>query len=102
MSSAMEAKVGVTFLAAQEAVPLRTALSKMGHPQPPTPMQVDNSAAIGFVNNTIKHRQSKAIDMWFHWVKDRVKQKQFIIYWVPGRNIITNYVTQPPPKPLTH
>ena len=95
MSSAMEAEIGATFLAAKEAVPLRTALEEMGHPQPPTPMQVDNSTAVSFVNDTIKHKRSKAIDMRFHWVKDRVKQGQFIIYWVPGQdNKIADYVTK--------
>ena len=95
MSSAMEAEVGATFHATKEAVPLRISLEEMGHNQPPTPMQVDNSAAIGYVNNTIKHRRSKAIDMRIHWVKDRVKQGQFIRYWIPGKNnILADYVTK--------
>ena len=100
MSSAMEAEVGATFLAAKEAVPIRTALHEMGHEQPPTPMQVDNSTAIGFINNTIKHKRSKAIDMRFHWIKDRVKQKQFVIYWVPGKDNFADYVTKH--HPATH
>ena len=66
MSLAVEAEVGATFHATKEAVPLSIALEEMGHSQPPTPMQVENSAAIEYVNNTIKHRRSKAIDMRFH------------------------------------
>ena len=90
----MEAEIGATFLATKEAVPLRVALEEMGHPHPPTLMQADYSTSIIFVNNTIKRKQSKAIDMQFHWVKDRVKQGQFTIYWVPGRNNIADYGTK--------
>ena len=72
MSSAMEAEVAATYLTPKEAVPLQIALEEIGHPQPPTPMQVDNSTAVGFVNETIKYKRSKAIDMRFHWVRERV------------------------------
>ena len=94
MSSAMEAEIGATFLAAKEAVPIRNALTEMGHPQPRTPIEVDNSTAVGFINDRIKHRRSKSIDMRFHWVKDRVRQGQFIVYWSPGRNNPADYVTK--------
>ena len=67
----------------------------MGHPQPLTPVQVENSTAVGFCNDKIKHRCSKAIDMRFHWVKDRVKQGQVVIYWPPGsQNELADYVTK--------
>jgi hypothetical protein len=63
MGSAAEAEIGVTYINGQEAIPIRTTLDEMGHPQPPTPMQVDNSTAEGFSNGTIKQKHSKAIDM---------------------------------------
>jgi hypothetical protein len=44
VASAAEAEVGATFLNGKEAVILRTTLAKMGHPQPATPMHVDNSS----------------------------------------------------------
>ena len=95
MSSAMESEVGAIFIATRKAVPIRTALGEMGHPQPPTPVQVDNSTAVGFCNDKIKHRRSKAINMRFHWVKDRVKQGQFVIYWGPAsQNELADYVTK--------
>ena len=42
------------------------SLIKMGHPQPPTPVQTDNTAALGVVNNTIAPWRMKAMDMCFH------------------------------------
>ena len=66
---------------------ISTILRELGHLHPSTPIQVDNSTADGFANNTIKQKQSKAIDMRFYWIRDLTSQGQFLIYWQPG---ITN------------
>ena len=54
MSSAAEAEIGASFIAAQESLPIITCLEELGHKQPPVPMQVDNTTAVGFANKTIK------------------------------------------------
>jgi hypothetical protein len=94
MGSAAEAEIGATYINSQEAIPIRTTLAELGHPQPPTPMQVDNSTAEGFANGTIKQKQSKAIDMQFYWIKDRTSQKQFLVYWRPGSDNHGDYHTK--------
>ena len=43
----------------------------MGHKQTPTPLQTDNSMADGVVNGKIQPKQTKEIDMLFHWLRDR-------------------------------
>jgi hypothetical protein len=43
MSSAADAETRALFENTTNAVPLRNKLKEMGHPQPPTPVQVDNS-----------------------------------------------------------
>ena len=53
MASAAEAKLAALYLTAREMIPLRNALTKMGWPQPKSPIQTDNSTAAGFVNDTI-------------------------------------------------
>ena len=65
-SSAMETEVAATFYNAKEALPFRVTLAEMGHPQPPTPMEVDNETAIGFLKSTMNQKRSKAIDMRFY------------------------------------
>ena len=50
MSSAAEAEIGALFINCREAVPARHVLEFLGHPQPPTPMQTDNTTALGVVN----------------------------------------------------
>ncbi|MCP4744855.1 MAG: hypothetical protein GY874_01760, partial [Desulfobacteraceae bacterium] len=45
MSSAAEAEIGALFINSRQAVPTRTALEEMGHPQSPTPIQTNNTTA---------------------------------------------------------
>ncbi len=94
VSSAAEAEVGATFLNGKEAVAVRTALAEMGHPQPATPMQVDNSTANGILNGTVKQQRSRAMDMRFYWMKDRTLQGQFNVFWAPGRDNLADYFTK--------
>jgi hypothetical protein len=94
LSSATEAELGALFYNAKDATAFRVPLDELGHPQPPTPIQTDNACASGIANETIKQRRSKAIDMRFYWVKDRVEQKQFIIYWRPGLTNLADYFSK--------
>jgi hypothetical protein len=72
VSSAAEAELGALFHNGKDDAWLRTTLTDMGHPQHPTPIQTDNSCASGIANGTVKQRRSKAIDMRFYWIRDRV------------------------------
>jgi hypothetical protein len=94
MASAAESEVAGLYMNAREAVPMRQALIEMGHPQPATPMKTDNSTATGILNNTIKQKRSKAIDMRFYWLRDRVQQGMFDVYWEPGLNNLADYPTK--------
>jgi hypothetical protein len=94
MSSAAEAEYGALFFNAKDGCKLRTTLIEMGHPQPATPIQADNSCAVGLANDSLKQKRSKAIDMRFYWVKDRVKEGQFLIYWKKGSENDADYFTK--------
>jgi hypothetical protein len=94
MSSAAEAEIGATFLNCKEAVPIRTTCEELGHPQPPTPVRVDNTTAAGIANRTVRQIRSRAMDMRFHWVQDRVDQKQFHVYWAPADTNLADYYTK--------
>ena len=84
MKSAAEAEVIALYMNAEELVPLRHCLEEMGHPQPPTPLKTDNSTANGIVNRTMKQKRSKSFDMRYQWMRNRVDQGQFKVYWQPG------------------
>jgi hypothetical protein len=94
VASAAEAEVAGNFMNAQELCPIRQTLIFLGHPQPPTPIRTDNKCAEGILNGTIKQRRSKAIDMRFYWLQDRVKQGQYQIVWGPGKNNHGDYFSK--------
>ena len=84
MASAAESEYGALLLNGQAAVPIRATLIEMRHPQPPTPIQVENSTAFVIANKSIKQKRSKAMDMRFHWIHDRILQEHFHVFWKPG------------------
>jgi hypothetical protein len=94
VASAAESEVGASFHNAQSGAPLRVTLTELGHIQPPTPLGTDNSTALGILNETIRQKRSKAMDMRYHWLTDRVRQKQSDVYWCPGCENLGDYQTK--------
>jgi hypothetical protein len=94
MSSAAEAEIGAVFINAKEGAVLRTTLEELGHPRPPTPLETENTITTGYSNGTIKQKLTRSMDMRFYWVKDRVKQGQFHVYWGPGYRNLADYFTK--------
>jgi hypothetical protein len=94
VASAAESEVGACFQNSQSGAPLRVTLAELGHIQSPTPLRTDNSTAFGILNETIKQKRSKAMNMRYHWITDRVRQKQFNVYCRPGRENIGDYHTK--------
>ena len=94
MSSASEAELAALYIVAKECVYIRMVLEEMGHPQPATRIQTDNSTADGVVNSTIQPKRMKAMDMRFYWLRDRETQKQFKIYWRAGVLNLADYFTK--------
>ena len=83
--------MGAMFINAREAVPMRHTLEELGHKQPKTPMQIDNSTAVGVANSNIQPRRTKSMDMKFHWLRDREAQGQFRFYWRDGPSNDADY-----------
>jgi hypothetical protein len=94
MASAAESEVGACFHNAQSGAPIRVNLTELGHTQPATPLRTDNSTAFGILNEKIKQKRSKAMDMRYYWLTDRVRQKQFDVYWRPGKYNLGDYHTK--------
>ena len=92
MSSVAEAEMGALFINCRGAIPERHALKAMGHKQPPTAMQTDNTTAHGVVTNNITSKRLKSMDMKIHWLQCRIAQKQFRHYWQLGPNNLGDYV----------
>jgi hypothetical protein len=54
-------------------------------------MERDNITATGYSNGTITQKRTKAMDMRFYWIKDRVKQGKFNVYWALGYQNLADY-----------
>jgi hypothetical protein len=63
VASAANSEVGACFHNAQSGAPLKVTLTEVGHIQPLMPLRTDSSTAFGILNETIKQKRSKAIDM---------------------------------------
>ena len=99
MSSAAEAETIGIFHNAKTAVPIRNTLEELEHIQPPTTIRTDNSTSFGILTSTIRQKRSKAFDMNIYWIKDRIKRKQFYLFWDKGTNNRADYFTKHfPPK----
>jgi hypothetical protein len=68
MSTAAKAELGALYTAAKEIVPLQQTLNKMGWSQPRTPIQTDNSTAVGVTNITIVPWKTKSMDLRLWWL----------------------------------
>jgi hypothetical protein len=94
VASAAESEVGACFQNAQSGALLRVTLALLGHIQPTMPLRIDKSTAFGILNETIKQNRSKEMDMRCNWLTDRVHQKQFDVYWLPGSENLGDYHTK--------
>jgi hypothetical protein len=99
VSSAAEAEFAGLFFNGKEGTVVRSTLEDLRWKQEPTEITTDNTTADGIANDTVKQNRSKAMDMWFYWIRDRVKQKQFNVIWQPGDTNLVDYFTKHPPAP---
>ncbi len=90
-ASAAEAELGALFLNAQDAKILRITLAELGHPQPSTPIHIDNTTTVGIVNSTIKRQRSRAMEMRYFWLLDNEAQSQFAFHQHPGLENLGDY-----------
>lgn len=100
VGSAFEAEYAAMYLNATTAEGIRSTLADLGYPQSSTPITSDNQCAVGVANRTVKQRRSKAIDMRYHWIRDRVAQGHFTVKWRPGKTNLADVFTKA--HPATH
>jgi hypothetical protein len=94
MSSAAEAEIGAVSINTKESAVLWITQEALGRKRPQTPMETDSTTTTGYINGTIEQKRKKAMDMRFYWIKDRVKQSQCNVYWVPKFQNLADYFTK--------
>ena len=93
-SAVAETEYAATYLACKPGSTIRDTLADMGHPQQATLVTCDNSAAVRIGNGLVNQKRTKAVDMRYHWVRDRVKDSIFKLVWTPGRASISDFFTK--------
>ena len=93
MASAAEAETGAIRLNCQQAVPIRTALIEMGHLQLPTPIKTDSATSYGILTGNMRQKLCKDFGLRFHWMRCRIKQNQFRLYWQKITENVSDYFT---------
>jgi hypothetical protein len=94
MSSVAEAELGALFIFVKTAISMHQTLAELGHPQPCTPMQTNNTMAHALLTNKILPKALKAMDIRFHWLRCCNTQGQFSYYWKPGTWNLADYFTK--------
>jgi hypothetical protein len=87
MSLAAEAEIGAVFINSKEGAVLPTTLEELGFRN----IQHHCHIVQQWYNKT---KRTKAMDMRFYWIKDRVKQGKFYVYWGPGYQNLADYFTK--------
>jgi hypothetical protein len=101
VSSAAECEYGALYLLGRDMVWLREIARALRYPQKATKLKTDNKCADDLANGTAKLSKSKAMDMRFHWIRDRVKQGHFEVSWIAGKENIADFFTKALP-PSVH
>jgi hypothetical protein len=94
VASSAEAETAGVFHNAQRAIPIKYMLNQLGHPQPPTPIKMDNETATNFIHNNITQKKSKSWDMRYYWLRDQKNQNNFDFYWDRSENNHADYWTK--------
>ena len=67
------------------------------YPQSETIIVSDNMVGVNILNGNLPPKRSRAMDNRFMWVKDRIKQRQFKLIWLPGDVNLADYFSKTHP-----
>jgi len=98
VASAYEAELAAVFINMQRGEWLRIILNALGYPQGTTQIVTDNAVAVAFANDTCKQTRSKSVDLRFHWVRDRCRQRHYSVEYVKGSNNAADFHTKAQPR----
>ena len=76
MTSAADAEIGALYINSRQAIPARHLLEEMGHKQPPTPIQTDNTTALGFVTKNLQPKATKSTEVNYWFMRDMQDRQQ--------------------------
>jgi len=97
VTSSAEAEYAALFLNLQQLDIGRRILDDMGYKQGKVIVITDNQCARGIAQAINEPRKSKAMNMRYHWVRERVSTADYEIKWQPGNTNLADYFTKTHP-----
>ena len=91
MSAASESEIAAAFVNVRMGIAFHVTLIELGQPQPPTPLEIDNTTTHRASTKSLLLKQSKAMCMRFYWLQDRENQGKFHAYWDKGTSNLADY-----------
>ncbi|CAI7829725.1 unnamed protein product [Closterium sp. NIES-54] len=86
-----------------EAVWLRRLLAELGYEQEgPTPIYVDNQAAINLAKNSVLHGRTKHIQIRHHYIRKHVEDKEVELRYVKTNAQSADFLTKPLTRDTFH
>ena len=100
--SSTEAEYVTASLASQEAIWLRALLRDISFVQKkPTVIKEDNQGTIALSRiQSIIQERNIIIDINYHFIRDKVAEKELILYYCPTEQMLANLQTKPLGKTL--
>ena len=93
--SSTEAEYMALSDATREAVWLRRFLLELGIPiTSPTIMYEDNQGTIALVENPIRHKRSKHIDIRYHYTRDALTNNEISLVYIPTADQLADVMTK--------
>jgi len=94
VTSVTEAEYSAVFNTTQDIITIHKTLITLGHPQPPTPIITDNTVACGIVTNNYKPEKTRAANMRYQYLHDKLNEQLIDISWDPGHSNLADYFTK--------
>jgi hypothetical protein len=92
--SSCEAEYVALDSAASEAIWISGLMSELGYPQTAI-LNGDNRGSIDLAHNPEHHNRTKHIDVRYHWIREKVANKEVELRWVDTNHMIADILTKP-------
>jgi hypothetical protein len=87
--------------AGKELAWIRNLLMELGFdPKGPTKLLCDNSAAVILSSDQLFHKCVKHLDVWYHWIRERVENGDITVNQITSSSNITDILTKALPEPV--
>lgn len=99
--SSTEAEYTAAVATGKEVIWMRSLLRELHFPiDAATPMMMDNQSAIAVTKNPEHHGRMKHIDIQHHWIREKVRDRDIVVKYLPTEEMTADILTKALPRAL--